>query len=345
MKKEKMLSVVIPTYNIEKYIEKCLSSFVDKELLPKIEVIIVNDGSKDNSSDFAKKFVKKYPDSFIVIDKENGGHGSTINKGLEVAKGKFFMVVDGDDWIDSKALCKVVHVLENNKDLDAIFYNTVKEIQAYNMQRFRNLNRLFKEGTINLETVKFDIDRQIGLSNTIYKTENLKKINLKLAEKTVYVDVEYMTYPLTTIKKAIYVNEYVYHYLIGRPTQSINIKTALSHIEDKKRVITNVFNYFNNLDKNKISKFALNSYKYKMASFIESYYNILITGDKNFTTMIKEFDKYVEKSDKEVYKIMSKKYLHILLARKLNYSKIIIKCTYFIDKNLKKVKRFIKGDL
>lgn len=345
MKTEKILSIVIPTYNIEKYIEKCLSSFIDRKLLPKIEVIVVNDGSKDNSSNLAKNFVKRYPNSFIVIDKENGGHGSTINKGLEVAQGKFFMIVDGDDWIDSKALNKVITILENNNDLDAVFYNFVKEIQSNNTQRFRNLNKLFKDKNIDLENVKFDIDRQVGLPNTIYKTENLRKIDLKLAEKTFYVDVEYMTYPLLTINKAMYVNEYVYHYLIGRPTQSVNIKTALSHIEDRKKVIINIFNYFNKLDKKKVSKFALNSYKYKIASVIESYYDILILGDKNFAKIIKEFDKYVEKSDNEVYQIMSKKYLHIFLARKLNYSKIIIKCSHFIDKNLKRVKRLIKGDL
>ncbi len=345
MKNKKILTIVIPTYNIEKYIEKCLSSFINEELLPKIEVIVVNDGSKDNSSNLAKKYSKQYPETFIVVDKENGGHGSTINTALNIAKGNYFMVVDGDDWIDNEALNKVIKVIENNQNTDAVFYNFVMEIQSNKTQRFRNLNKIFNVGNIKLENAKFGIDRQIGLANTIYKTENLRKINLKLDEKTYYVDVEYMTYPLITIHNAIYVNEYVYHYLIGRPNQSVNINTALSHIDDRKKVIINILNYFKSIDRNDISKFALNSYQLKIASVINDYYGILIFGDKNFPDKMRKLDEFVKSSDDEIYRIVSKKYFYVFLARHFNYSNFVIKLSYFFDKNFKRLKRLLRGEI
>lgn len=94
----KILTVVIPTYNIEKYIETCLNSFVIPEVMEKLEVLVVNDGSKDSSAVLARAYEERYPDTFRVIDKENGGHGSTINRGLLEAAGTYFKVVDGDDW-------------------------------------------------------------------------------------------------------------------------------------------------------------------------------------------------------------------------------------------------------
>lgn len=87
---DKLLTVVIPAYNIEKYEEQCLSSFVKPKALPEIEVLVVNDGSSDRTVEIAEKYVQKYPDIFRVINKENGGHGSTINRGIEEARGNLF---------------------------------------------------------------------------------------------------------------------------------------------------------------------------------------------------------------------------------------------------------------
>lgn len=94
----KILTVTVPMYNVESYIDQCLKSFVVPGAEEKLEVLVVNDGSPDHSRDIAQKYTEKYPSIFRIIDKENGGHGSTINRGIEEAKGKYFKVVDGDDW-------------------------------------------------------------------------------------------------------------------------------------------------------------------------------------------------------------------------------------------------------
>lgn len=108
----KILTVVIPTYNIEKYIRTCLDSFVIPEILDKLEVLVVNDGSKDRSAAIAREYETRYLGTFRVIDKENGGHGSTINRGLSEAAGTYFKVVDGDDWVERTAFLKLMDCLE-----------------------------------------------------------------------------------------------------------------------------------------------------------------------------------------------------------------------------------------
>ena len=93
---KKILTVTVPSYNVEKFLENTLDSFVDERVLDDIEVLIVDDGSKDKTAEIGRKYEEKYPDTFRVISKENGGHGSTINRGIGEAKGKYFKVVDGD---------------------------------------------------------------------------------------------------------------------------------------------------------------------------------------------------------------------------------------------------------
>lgn len=108
----KILTVTIPSYNTEKYIDECLPYLIDERIISDIEILIVSDGSKDNTVSVAQKWADKYPDSIRVIDKENGGHGSTINRGILEATGKYFKVVDGDDWVVTENFVKLVDYLK-----------------------------------------------------------------------------------------------------------------------------------------------------------------------------------------------------------------------------------------
>ena len=96
----KVLTVLVPTYNVEKYLRRCLDSLLLPEVFEEIEVLVVNDGSKDGSADIARAYEKKYPQTVVFVDKENGGHGSTINVGIEKAQGTYFKVLDSDDWVN-----------------------------------------------------------------------------------------------------------------------------------------------------------------------------------------------------------------------------------------------------
>ena len=111
---EKLLTVVVPSYNVEKYLEETLESFVIPEIMDDLEVLIVNDGSKDRTPEIGAAYEKRYPQTFRLISKENGGHGSTINRGIEEAKGTYFKVVDGDDWVDRGGFTELLHRLKTS---------------------------------------------------------------------------------------------------------------------------------------------------------------------------------------------------------------------------------------
>ena len=110
---DKVLSVSVAAYNAEKYIEKCLDSFCVPEVVGNIEVLIVNDGSihRQNSRNICR-MVSRYPDTFILINKENGVHGSTINTSIQKATGKYYKIVDADDWIERDGLIQLVKALK-----------------------------------------------------------------------------------------------------------------------------------------------------------------------------------------------------------------------------------------
>lgn len=107
--KQKILSIIIPMYNSQKYIKKCLASLLlPQEQMDCIEVIVVDDGSIDQGAEIAGRYQEKYPSMFILIQQPNGGHGCAVDAGIARCTGKYFKVLDADDWLRTKALARVV---------------------------------------------------------------------------------------------------------------------------------------------------------------------------------------------------------------------------------------------
>lgn len=122
---EKLLSVVVPTYNMEKLLNRCLDSLIlPLQLMDLIEIIVVIDGATDHSSEIAHSYNKRFPSSFIVIDKENGNYGSCINAGLSKATGKYFRILDADDEFNTEEFIKFIKAIENLKsNVDILITN------------------------------------------------------------------------------------------------------------------------------------------------------------------------------------------------------------------------------
>ena len=124
----KILTISIAAYNIEKYVNETLDSFVIPEVMDDIEIILVNDGSKDGTGKLARSYEAEYPNTFIIVDKENGGYGSTINTSVEIASGKYFKTVDGDDWVDRQGFIKLVEYLKRAEtDIVVTNYSRVND--------------------------------------------------------------------------------------------------------------------------------------------------------------------------------------------------------------------------
>ena len=221
---DKLLTVVIPAYNIEKYEEQCLSSFVKPKALPEIEVLVVNDGSSDRTVEIAEKYVQKYPDIFRVINKENGGHGSTINRGIEEARGTYFKVVDGDDWVDGAAFGKLVRFLHTAKS--DFIVNRYCWVHNQTGEKKLEFESPFPGVSYGREYAFSEVSGKtfLKMHALTIKTELLRKIP-KIDEHCFYVDMEYVLFPIPYVRTVTFLEEVIYQYRIGLAGQSMDMKS------------------------------------------------------------------------------------------------------------------------
>lgn len=216
--KEKILTIVIPTYNMEQYLDKNLRSLViaDKELMNSLEVLVVNDGSKDGSSTIAHRYQDMYPDTFRVIDKENGNYGSCVNRGLKEAQGKYIRIMDADDWYDTANL---EVFLRKIKDVDADKIATI-------FSEVRPSGKTTREQPYAPEIVMdmkdVSIVNYIPMHAITYRTQLLRDMHYVQTEGMSYTDQEWILLPMPYVKTLYYIPLDIYQYYIGREGQTMD---------------------------------------------------------------------------------------------------------------------------
>ena len=318
----KLLTITVPAYNVEDYLKRCLESIAKcKSKLSKIEVLIVNDGSKDHTRDVAEKFVHMYPDTFALIEKENGGHGSAINSGIVAATGMFFMVLDGDDWLDDKSLDELVTKIEQvkNEKIDLISYhynqvNMVTGISVPMMQRNICYDKVYQFDELPVNDIYF------ALASTCYRTAILQEMNLRLQENTYYVDVEYILLPIPFVQTVLFLNIYLYKYFVGNSQQSIYIPTMVKRFEHHNRVIHRVIDSL-------FSTELEDTHKQYVLQIVDkllyTHYAIMLVYNDDKEEGIscaREFDNYLESQSKLLYDRTKKSIPFLRVYRKYNFS-------------------------
>lgn len=318
---KKILTIVIPTYNVEKYLERCLDSLTyNDDIQDDIEILVVNDGSKDNSLKIAKEYEKKFP-SVIVIDKENGGHGSTINAGLVKASGKYFRVIDSDDWVNVIDFRK--YVLDLKKlDCDVVLTNFSREyIYSGISDKFKypeaiEFNKIYDLDKFDLSLFK---DDYFFMATTTYKTSILKDNNFKLDEHMFYVDMEYVVFPLPNINNFILLDYDIYRYFIGRPDQSVNINGFVKNRKHHEYVFEKLVNFYTNT---KMSKNKRDYVKKIILLMSNTHYIIYLKSGllkRKDIKEIKKFDKKLKKINLDLYNEIGNKYMYIRWNRKTKF--------------------------
>lgn len=240
---EKLLTVVVPVYKVEKYINKCLDSLiVTDEQMKQLEVICVNDGTPDNSAIMAKEYVKRYPDTFQVIDKENGGHGSAWNKGVELATGKYLRFLDSDDWLTN--LSEFMTKLERF-DVDMVFTDLqiVHEFDR-KFDRFYSCKYSMSPDK-EYDAEEFDWSKTNHLHNGFnatnfqtctYRASILKRFHPVFFEKMYYDDEILFVLPLCVSRSFVYIDLTLYNYLKGREGQTTDPKVLAKNIAFKVKI-------------------------------------------------------------------------------------------------------------
>lgn len=285
---EKILTISVAAYNAEQYIKKCLDSFLNYKVLDDLEVIVVNDGSQDKTSGIVEEYQKKYPNTIFLINKENGGHGSTINTSIERATGKYFKVVDADDWVSQDGLVDLMEFLKST-DCDLVinpyietYMTGIAEKLIFPYKNIKNNTRyMFDEIASNLD---------IPMHSMTIKTSIIKKVGPVIDENCFYVDMEYDLYPIKYIKTVYCLDYAVYYYLLGNQEQSVSKKNMIKRRKQREKVIKSLIKDYNNsynmLEKNKSDYIAMKIKcliytHYKMYMYLESgiSYNEIINFD------------------------------------------------------------------
>lgn len=236
---EKILTVSVAAYNLGDMIRENLDSFIKapKKVLDKIEILVTNDGSTDDTPKIVKEYAKKYPKSIILINQKNQGAGSTVNSGIKHATGKYFKMIDGDDWVESINLESIISKLEKT-DADIVLTDMLTYNESVKRITDRSGYNLKEDTDLKFTDVCNTID--IQMHNTMYKTELLKKNKIKL-DNGFYTDIEYVLLPLPFVKKIAYFAEPLYVYRIARSGQSMSKasmrKNAKQHALVLKRLI------------------------------------------------------------------------------------------------------------
>lgn len=226
MKENPILSIIIPSYNVSKYVDECLPTFIDERFRGLLKIYLIDDGATDDTKEKIAPYVAKYPYIFEFIHKENGGHGSVINYGVyNCVKSKYFKVIDGDDWVDPNELFKLICYLEKNDD-DLIVSNYVEIYSNGNVNKKVCCKDAFNNFTLN--------DLVLTIHSVSFKTSLFTENNIKLRENVFFEDNEYVLFPLQYVKNFSYVPYDVYKYRLGNSNQSvspISISKRYSHLE------------------------------------------------------------------------------------------------------------------
>ena len=235
----KLLTFTIPCYNSQDYMRHCIES-----ILPggeDVEILIVDDGSKDDTAAIADEYAEKYPTIVKAIHQENGGHGEAVNAGIRNATGLYFKVVDSDDWVDWNAyqaiLAKLREIAGGSVALDMLLANYVYEKEGAKHKRVMRQTGFPKDQIFTWSDVRhFYKGHYILMHSVIYRTKLLRECGLELPKHTFYVDNIYVYKPLPHVRTMYYMDVDFYRYFIGRDDQSVNEKIMIKRIDQQIRV-------------------------------------------------------------------------------------------------------------
>ena len=289
----KLLSIAVPTYNMEKYLSNCIDSMLGDKPDDRLEIIIVNDGSKDSSIKIAEGYKVKYPNIVRIIDKENGGYGSTINASVKIAEGKYYRVVDSDDAVNVDDLKRLLDKLAK-AEADMIVTDYTQFYDDSNTTNYIKATQFNENTKYNLKTTQ--LKERIPMHMAYFKTELIKDISI--LEHCFYVDVDYVASCVSRCSSLEYYALNVYQYRLGRMGQSVSLEGYYKHLNDMLLVAKSLVE--------KASSNKDNNYCYIEAmALLKTLYSLLITFyNKNHETkrFMKELDVYIKNQSIEIYK-------------------------------------------
>ena len=327
---QKVLTITIPSYNVEKYLKQTLDSFLSPEILEEVEVLIVDDGSKDRTAEIGKVYERQYPQTFRVISKDNGGHGSTINRGIQEAKGTYFKVVDGDDWVDTEDFVKLVKVLKNcTAQYVVTNYYEVNDVTG---EKTPVDYKVLKEKEI-WSFEEAGKRKQIAMHALVIQTSILKENQIRLDEHCFYVDVEYVLYPIPYVETVQFLDLFVYMYRLAVMTQSVSLQGYQKHMQNHIDVILHLTNFFQEYAKTG-TEGKIDYIGKRIAQMVGDQITVFMSfpeKDREIRQKFRAFDRELKEKSPEIYRRSGEESGTLRLFRKMNF-----KCYAWIARMCKK---------
>lgn len=307
----KLLSIAVPCYNSEAYMRKCIDSLLIGG--ENVEILIVDDGStKDRTAEIADEYAAQFPTIVRAIHKENGGHGSAVNTGIENATGLYFKVVDSDDWVKEEAYQKILETLKEqtgtDKVLDMLVSNFVydkvgekrKKVMSY--RHILPTDKLFTWEDCHY----FMKGHYILMHSVIFRTKLLRDNNIRLPEHTFYVDNLYVFEPLPYVNNIYYLDVNFYRYFIGREDQSVHESVMISRIDQQIRVNKLMIDYLVEKKPHILKRKRLYQYMRNYLEIIMTVSSVLLIRQNTEESLAKkkELWDYLKAKDKSLYRYM-----------------------------------------
>ena len=227
---DKLITISIAAYNSEDFIRKTLESLIVPQKMDLLEVFVIDDGGTDNTLEIAKEYQNRYPQTFFPIHKENGGYGSTVNYSIENATGKYFKLLDGDDWFNTNEFAKLLEILDS-EDSDAIVTNFWQGFDDEHLEYVRTHSQ--NEGEVVNVKEGFLAENPFAMWELVYRTTLLRESNLQLPLHVLYTDRMYFTIPFAKVNTVRFTDACVYCYRIGRDGQSMSLESQFKHFEER----------------------------------------------------------------------------------------------------------------
>ena len=244
----KLLSIIIPTYNMEAYLARCVESILRTPSLAAVEVVIVNDGSSDRSLHIAKYYAKRYMQTVRVIDKPNGNYGSTINAALPVVQGEYVKILDADDTFDSARIAEFLTALQGVRGVDMV---VTPYVECYKRKTYQVAYNIYSRKVYETGKV-YDIEQIFGdgairffmMHSVCYRTDMLRRINYRQSEGISYTDQEWVFYPLFRVRDIAFFDIPLYRYNAAREGQTMDMGVQLRSLTHLRMVTESMAQHF-----------------------------------------------------------------------------------------------------
>ena len=318
----KILTFIIPAYNSEAFLEKCIDSMLAPEILDRLEIVVVNDGSADRTAEIAQSYCSRYPDTVRLISQENRGHGGALNTGCAAATGKYLKVIDADDWVQTENLPAYLDFLaECQADVVLTHHRTI-DIGTGEMKYWRSYPARFGRA-YTLDGIMADwksFDRSLTFHGITYRTEFYREKGIRLSEKVFYEDHEFATFPCCHATLVTPCDLYLYEYRIGDVTQSVSDENQLRRISHTETVIRRMIDGMKELPEGAGREYAA----MKTHGLVMSYLTTVLLAQPDRAAGRRDAGEMMERCKAEaprVWQITNKKYSMLLALNRLHIKK------------------------